>query len=357
MLRTTFNISSNKLREISHSAKKCVKAINLKYINDSEPGITRLKKGKKFIYFFQGNKLTDQDEIERIKKLVIPPAWKKVWICKDSNGHIQATGYDARKRKQYRYHTLWNELRNKTKFSRLLSFGEKLPELRSHINKDLNLKDLCEDKVLATVISLMEQTYIRIGNSEYEKLYGSYGLTTMKDQHVKITGDSICFSFIGKKGKEHKISLRNKKLARIVKECREIPGKELFQYYDANGIKHSIDSGSVNKYIQRTTGDDFTAKDFRTWAGTLNALHGFKTVGNTSEENERKKKMIEVLDFVSNKLGNTRTVCKKYYVHPLIMNLYENQSLDKYLNQIDSKQNVNGWTPTEEILLLILRTN
>jgi len=359
MFQTSINLSATKLRSIANDIEKCVKAVNLIYVSDTQPGIQRVKKGKGFIYIYKGEKLTDKQELDRIKKIVIPPAWKNVWICSINNGHIQATGYDAMKRKQYRYHFLWNELRNHTKFSRLLSFGEKLPQLRLQIEKDLSIKNLCEEKVLATVISLMERTYIRIGNSEYEKLYGSYGLTTMKDQHVKIHGDSLSFSFKGKKGIIHNISLRNKKLARIVKECREIPGKELFQYYDEHGIRHSVDSGSVNHYIQKITGHDFTAKDFRTWAGTLNALHAFQEVGDANTESEKKRKLVEVLEFVSKKLGNTRTVCKKYYVHPMIIDLYENNSLSKYLNElntIEKDDNLTGWTSDEQILLKILRT-
>jgi DNA topoisomerase I len=360
MLQTSFSISPDKLRSIADNSKKCVKAVHLIYVSDSEAGIRRIKKGKGFIYILDGEKISNPEELLRIKKIVIPPAWKKVWICKDPNGHIQATGYDMRGRKQYRYHPVWNELRNHTKFSKLLSFGEKLPELRAQLEKDLALKDLCEDKVLATIISLMESTYIRIGNTEYEKMYGSYGLTTFKDKHVKIKEDQIQFSFIGKKGKEHKITVQNKKLAKIVKACRDIPGKELFQYYDKNGLKHTIDSGRVNRYIQDITNEDFTAKDFRTWAGTLNALHAFQTLNNIFTEKERKQKINEVLDFVSRKLGNTKSVCKKYYIHPLIFDLYESHSLDLYLqnkNNLHEIRKPQGLTTIEIILLQILRTN
>jgi DNA topoisomerase-1 len=359
MLPILLKITSSKLRSIAGDLQKCVKAVNLIYVSDTEPGIQRIKKGKGFVYIYQGKKLSDKEELDRIKKIVIPPAWKNVWICSINNGHIQATGLDKRGRKQYRYHLLWNELRNHTKFSRLLAFGEKLPQLRLQLEKDLSLKTLCEEKVLATVISVMERTYIRIGNSEYEKLYGSYGLTTLKDQHVKITGNSMTFEFRGKKGISQKIDLQNKKLARIVKQCKDIPGKELFQYYDDHGKRHSIDSGRVNNYIHRITGDDFSAKDFRTWAGTLNALHAFRNVGNASTEGEKKRKIVEALDFVSKKLGNTRAVCKKYYVHPLIIELYEKRSLDKYLeelNELEKDDGVSGWTADEKVLLKILRT-
>ncbi|MDQ3047370.1 MAG: DNA topoisomerase IB, partial [Bacteroidota bacterium] len=312
------------------------------------------------IYLSQGKRILDKNIIDRIRKIVIPPAWENVWICNFDNGHIQATGVDKRKRKQYKYHSLWNEIRNHTKFSRLLSFGEKLPILRLQIEQDLSKRTLCFKKVLATVISVMERTYIRIGNNEYEKIYGSYGLTTLKDQHVKISGDSVKFSFKGKKGIVHKINLQNRKLARIIKQCREIPGKELFQYYDEDGVSHTIDSGMVNRYIQEITGEAFTAKDFRTWAGTLNALRAFQQLGESSSVNERKKKLLEALDFVSEKLGNTRTVCKKYYVHPLIINLYEGQSLSAYMKQLDrieKDDNLTGWTSDEKVLLKILRAH
>lgn len=239
-------------------------------------------------------------------------------------------------------------------------FGEKLPLLRLQLEKDLSQKELTLEKILATAISLMERTYIRIGNSEYEKTNGSYGLTTLKDQHVKIDGTTMQFSFKGKKGITHKISLTNSKLARIIKQSRDIPGKELFQYYDENGNTHAIDSGMVNKYIQETTGEEFTAKDFRTWAGTLNALEAFKKAGIGENTTDTKKKLIDALDYVSKKLGNTRTVCKKYYIHPMIIELFEKQSLNKYLDELDEiekNDNLTGWTRNEVILLKILRSN
>ncbi len=359
MLNSQLTVPIAKMRLIANDAKKCAKAAHLIYVTDATPGIKRVKKGKAFVYFYEGKKIADEEIIKRIKHLVIPPAWKNVWICSIENGHIQATGSDIRNRKQYRYHSQWNILRNQTKFSKLLLFGEKLPLLRLQIEKDLSHKELCVEKILATVISVMERTYIRIGNSEYEKTNGSYSLTTLKDQHVKLQGDSLQFSFIGKKGIPHKINLTNKKLARIVKQSREIPGKELFQYYDENGNTHPIDSGMVNRYIQEITGEDFTAKDFRTWAGTLNALKAFKQLGQAETQADMKKKLIDALEYVSHKLGNTRTVCKKYYVHPLIIDLFEKQSLTAYLDeldQIEKDDHLTGWTRNEEVLMKILRT-
>jgi DNA topoisomerase-1 len=355
----TSEISDRELRSIAGNTAKCVKAIDLVYSSDAQPGIRRKRKKNGFDYYFEDKRVTDPEQLRRIKRLVIPPAWENVWICENENGHIQVTGTDVRGRKQYKYHQQWNELRNRTKFSRLLSFGEKLPQLRLELEADLSSRKLTERKVLATVISLMERTYIRVGNAEYEKLYGSYGLTTMKDQHVKINGGSIVFSFKGKKGVSHKIALQNRKLARIVKQCREIPGKELFQYYDENGQHRAIDSGMVNRYIHECTGDDFSAKDFRTWAGTLNALRAFHQLGNAATESEKKKKLVAALDYVSNKLGNTRTVCKKYYVHPKIIDLYEKQVLTDYLKDLDKieeNDELTGWTPDERILLKILRS-
>lgn len=360
MLNTQLRVPIAKMRLIATDVKKCAKAAHLIYVSDTKPGINRIRKGKGFVYVYDDKKVTDREIIERIKHLVIPPAWKNVWICSIENGHIQATGLDIKNRKQYRYHTQWNELRNQTKFSRLLLFGEKLPLLRLQLEKDLSRKELCFEKILATVISVMERTYIRIGNSEYEKTNGSYGLTTMKDQHVKFQGDSIQFSFIGKKGIAHKINLSNRKLAKIVKQSREIPGKELFQYYDEQGVSHPIDSGMVNKYIKEITGEDFTAKDFRTWAGTLNALKIFKELGQAETQTEIKKKIVEALEFVSKKLGNTRTVCKKYYVHPLIIDLFEKQTLSSYLadlDKIEKDDELTGWTKSEAVLMKILRSN
>jgi len=322
------------------------------------PGIQRLKKGKGFIYIMEEKTITDWDELRRIQKLAIPPAWTEVWICPIENGHIQATGVDIRRRKQYRYHSLWAHVRSETKFHRLYEFGKVLPRLREQLESDLKIKELNQDKVLATVISLMERTYIRIGNSNYEKLYGSYGLTTLKDKHVSITGDKMRFAFRGKKGIQHEITLRNKKLARTVEQCRDIPGKELFQYYDESGNRRIIESGMVNDYIKKSTGKDFSAKDFRTWAGSVHALETLCTLSDVISEAERKRNIVSVLDSVSKKLGNSRSICKKYYVHPGLLRLYEENNFSKYarsLDQIEMTEESYGLTPSEKILLKILK--
>jgi DNA topoisomerase I len=346
------------IRKISNDPVKTAEAVNLVYVTDTMPGIHREKKGKKFIYLQEDQEVKENETLERIKKLVIPPAWENVWICALANGHLQATGVDQRRRKQYKYHAAWNQLRNHTKFYRLLEFSKVLPSIRLQVEKDLVVTELTREKVLATVIALMQRTNIRVGNNAYEKLYGSFGLTTLKDKHVEVNATQMKFSFTGKKGVPHSISIKNKKLASIVQKCKEIPGKELFQYYDTEGVRRSIDSGMVNEYIRNITGADFTAKDFRTWAGTVNAFLAFKEIGLAEEDSMVKKNIVEVLDKVARDLGNTRTVCKKYYVHPLIISLYENKGIEKYFRQLDEmEQNDNkaGLTPDEEVIVRILQ--
>ena len=333
-------------------------AVDLVYGKDNVPGIMRNATGKGFSYLYKDKKVTDSKSLERILKLAIPPAWSNVWICPQASGHIQATGIDARNRKQYRYHVLWNKVRSETKFHRLYEFGKALPVLRLQLEKDISISDLCERKVLAAVIFLMERTYIRIGNYGYEKMNGSYGLTTLKDKHVVIKHGEMNFSFKGKKGVYHDISLKNRKLAKIVKECRDIPGKELFQYYDKDGTRKSIDSGSVNQYIKEASGMDFSAKDFRLWAGSLNVLRSFKAMGEAITETECKQNVLKALDEVSLKLGNTRIVCRKYYVHPGLIRLYEENSLDKYLKELDKLEELDdksGLSSDEAVLMKILK--
>lgn len=351
-------LSHKEMLKLDKDYSLSAEAADLVYVNDKDTGITRVKKGTGFSYLLDDKPVKDEKQLERIRKLAIPPAWTNVWICKKPNGHIQATGYDARGRKQYRYHPLWETLRNETKFHRLYEFGKLLPSLRLRLEEDLGKKDLSVEKVIATVVSLMERTYIRIGNNDYEKMNGSYGLTTLKDKHVKVEGDQIKFSFKGKKGIFHNITLRNRRLARVVEACRDIPGKELFQYLDADGSRKSVDSGMVNQYIKEATGGDFTAKDFRTWAGTLNVLRAFKSMGEAASESDSKKNILAALDEVSQKLGNTRTVCKKYYVHPGVIRLYEENTLHKYLKELDDiekSDDLTGLTSEERVLMKILQ--
>jgi DNA topoisomerase-1 len=351
-------LSHKEFLKIDRDYIKAAKMADLLYVTDREPGISRIRKGKGFAYLYPDKPLRDDEQLERIRKLAIPPAWTNVWICANERGHIQATGFDMNNRKQYRYHALWQTIRNETKFHRLYEFGKLLPSMRLKIEEDIAGKELTVEKVIATVISLMERSNIRIGNDDYEKLYGSYGLTTLKDNHVKIKGDTIHFSFRGKKGIFHDITLRNRRLARMVQQCRDIPGKELFQYYDAEGNRKPIDSGMVNRYIKEATGGDFTAKDFRTWAGTLNILRAFRSIGEAESETEQKRNINAALDDVSKKLGNSRTICRKYYVHPGVIKLYEEKNLGKYLKELDEIEKPDqlaGLTSEERVVMKILK--
>ena len=351
-------LKPSRILKILKNPEESAKAVKLLYTNDSaEEGISRKRFGKKFHYFLDGKRITSKEQLERINKLVIPPAWENVWISTLENGHLQATGIDAKNRKQYRYHPLWNALRNHTKFYRMLQFGIALPEIRLQLEKDLALKNLEKRKVLAIVVSLMERTNIRIGNNIYEKLYGSFGLTTLKDKHIQVKGEKIHFSFKGKKGIYHDIDLKNRKLAKAVQNCKDIPGKELFQYYDFDKKRHPIDSGMVNEYIKEISEEDFTAKDFRTWSGTVNALIAFKEIGIATTKTEHKTNIKQALDIVAEQLGNTPTVCKKYYVHPLLINLYENDSIKKYISELDKiekNDGKSGLTDEEKIVMKIL---
>jgi DNA topoisomerase-1 len=357
LLTNDITLSNKEIKGILHNAEKSAAAVQLMYVSDQQPGIKRLKKGKNFTYVSGNKKVSDEATLQRIKKLVLPPAWQNVWICISENGHLQATGMDLKNRKQYKYHTLWNSLRNHTKFYRLHSFGKVIPTIREQLEKDLALPGLPLQKVLAAVVCLMEQTSIRVGNSMYEKLYGSFGLTTLKDKHVTISGDNMRFMFRGKKGVSQNISIKSKRLAGIVKKCRDIPGKELFQYIDDTGNHKCIDSGMVNAYLKHVSGEDFTAKDFRTWSGTVHAISAFRDLGYSETQTGMKKNIVSALDSVAKHLGNTRTVCKKYYVHPAIITLYEQKTLHTYLKspRAAEKQNKYDLDCEEKILMKILK--
>jgi DNA topoisomerase-1 len=353
------NLSHKEVLELSRDYIQSAKTARLRYVTDKLEGIERVKKGAGFAYYFRGDLVKNENELERIKKLAIPPAWTRVWICPFENGHIQATGYDLRNRKQYRYHTHWGAVRSETKFHKLYEFGKALPSLRMRLEEDMQEKSLNQQKVVATIISLMERTYIRIGNEDYNKLYGSHGITTLRDNHVKISGSELRFSFVGKKGINQTVSLKNRRLARAVKECRDIPGKVLFQYFDEEGQRQPVESGMVNDYIREATSGDFTAKDFRTWAGSLNLLRSLCLIGDSESKSDCKKNILLALDEVSRKLGNTRAVCRKYYVHPGLIELYENQSLSRYLKELDVIEKPDmktDLTSDEKVLMKILKT-
>jgi DNA topoisomerase-1 len=331
----------------------------LVYLTDSSTGFTRKETSAGFDFFDQkGNRISDLKHFNRIKNLAIPPAWKEVWISPKTNSHLQATGIDVAGRKQYRYHADWSKSRNETKYFRIAEFGSKLPEFRKNIAKDLRRKNLDERKVLAISLNMMQKTLIRVGNEAYKQLYGSYGLTTLRDKHVKIEGNKLKLSFKGKKGVFHDIDFTDKTLARLVKKCQDIPGQELFQFYTSEGERCSIDSGRINNYIKEVTCCDFTAKDFRTWAGTLNALKELAFFEYSESVTLRKKLINVALDKVAAKLGNTRTICKKSYVFPALIDAYETGELLPYIKRISKSQNIIGeksLNHDEKVLLSFLK--
>ena len=332
-----------KLEKIGRDPVITAKAVGLRYAADSTPGYTRKKAGEGWNYYdVEGKLVKDKELITRFNRLVIPPAYTNVWISPYENGHLQFTGTDVKGRKQYRYHADWNKIRNQSKYHRMQLFAAHLPDIRQQVDKDLARPHLDHEKVIALVVRLMELTSIRVGNESYKKLYGSFGLTTLMNKHVKIDGATINFEFKGKKGIFHKVALHSRKLARLIKQCREIPGKELFQYYNSGGEHCTIGSGDVNQYLKEITGEDFTAKDFRTWAGSVSALYAFKEAGEFDTITECRKKIVSVLDEVAVNLGNTRTVCKKYYVHPTVIKSYEDGTIFKYIEKIDEEKDVSS---------------
>ena len=298
-------------------------AAGLRYVSDGQPGIRRKRAGKGFTYIGpDGSPVRDAGDLNRIRSLAIPPAYTDVWICPYANGHIQATGRDARKRKQYRYHPKWREVRDETKFTKMLVFSEVLPKIRAQVERDLRQPQLTREKVLATVVSLLECTGIRVGNDEYVKANNSYGLTTLRDQHVEISGSTLRFQFRGKSGKTYQCAITDRRLARIVLRCQALPGEELFQYVDDDGQRQVISSEDVNRYLQNIAGQEFTAKDFRTWRGTMQAIAALSEIGAWTSQRQAKSNILRAIDRVSEQLNNTRAVCRKYYVHPAIFETY-----------------------------------
>jgi DNA topoisomerase-1 len=303
---------------------RSAQAAGLRYVCDARtPGIRRIGRHNRFRYVDpHGRTVADAAEIRRIKSLAIPPAWTDVWICLDPHGHLQATGRDARRRKQYRYHPRWREVRDEVKYARLIAFARALPRIRERAAADLRKAGLPRDKVLAAVVQLLEKTLIRVGNDEYAKANGSIGLTTMRDQHAKVNGSTVRFEFRGKSGIQRAVNLHDARLARIIKACRDLPGYELFQYVDDERKRQVIDSADVNAYLREIAGDDFTAKDFRTWAGTMLAAGELATAGRFSSAAEGKRKIVRAVEAVARRLGNTRAVCRKSYIHPAIFDAY-----------------------------------
>ena len=299
------------------------KAAGLRYITDARPGIQRKKHGAHFRYIAaDGGPVRDDKTLARIKSLVIPPAWRDVWICPLVNGHLQATGRDAKGRKQSRYHPRWREARDETKYERMMHFADALPAIRERIQADLAAPGLPRQKVLATIVSLMESTHIRVGNEEYARENKSYGLTTMRTRHVEVEGSKIIFTFQGKSRVHHTINLQDRRLAGIVKRCADLPGYELFQYVDREGERHTIDSSDVNDYLREMTGQHFTAKDFRTWAGSVLAFDLLRAFDPFESATQAKKNVVQAIAAVAARLGNTPSVCRKCYVHPAVLEAY-----------------------------------
>jgi DNA topoisomerase-1 len=308
---------------------------HLVFVSPDKGGIYRKGNPGKFTYEDEkGQRIKDEAALERIRKLVLPPAWKDVWISPKKNGYLQAVGIDAAGRKQYRYHPDWVNRRSDQKYFRLLEFGKALPKARKQVEKDLRRRNFDERKVLAICVKVLQETLIRIGSSIYEKSYNSYGLSTLKDKHFKEKGNAATLCFVGKKGVKQEIKLSDKSLAKMVKKCKDIPGQDLFQYYTDGKERKAVDSGMINQYIKEITNEDFTAKDFRTWGGTLEAMRQLAVCTQSSPDMPAKKLVVTALDCVAAKLGNTRAVCKSSYVYPLLLETFEAGNLLRYLNQV-----------------------
>ncbi|UJH91454.1 DNA topoisomerase IB [Antarcticibacterium sp. 1MA-6-2] len=349
-------LSPEDITTILENPIEAIELTNLVYVSENNLSIHRKKVGRGFTYIKKGEKVTDPATLDRIKKLVIPPAWTNVRISRFKNGHLQAVGRDEKKRKQYLYHPLWSNLRNQTKFFKMAKFGEKLPAIRQQVEKDLDLPKMTRKKVMALVIRLMEETHIRIGNAYYAKQNKTYGLSTLRARHVKTSKNKMKFEFVGKKGKEHSITIRNKKLVKLVNQCEEIPGWELFKFYDEDGNKHSLDSGMINEYIQEISCDQFSAKDFRTWSASKIFFETLYEIGYTEDEKENKKNILKAYDAAATGLGNTRTVCRSYYVHPRIVESYENGEILKYFSEIQpsEKKDYTSLSASEDKMLELI---
>jgi DNA topoisomerase-1 len=334
------------------------KAAGLRYTTDTKPGIRRTGRGRAFTYVDPaGKRLRATVELARIRALVIPPAWRDVWICTDARGHLQATGRDARGRKQYRYHPRWRKVRDETKYDRVIGFAHALPMIRRKTAEHLRRQGLPREKVLATVVQLLEKTLIRVGNDEYARSNRSYGLTTMRDGHVDVKGPRVRFSFRGKSGVEHEIDLQDRKLARIVKRCRDLPGYDLFQYVDEDNQRQTVGSGEVNAYLKEITGQELTSKDFRTWAGTVLAAQLLREFEAFTSDTEAKRNIVAAIEQVAKRLGNTKAVCRKCYIHPAVLDSYLDGSMLETIGQRARKisRAVDRLTANEAAVLNLLQ--
>ena len=327
----------------------------LRYTTDRQPGFQRKRCGTGFRYVTADGKPVNRVEVRRIRELTIPPAWEQVWICPYPNGHLQVTGRDAKGRKQYLYHSQWHAIQKETKFHRLIEFGRVLPRIRRRVGRDLRLPGLPREKVVAAVVRLLERTHIRVGNPEYAEENQSFGLSTMRDRHVQVRGHRLQFRFRGKSGKFHEVDLANKRLARIVKRCQDLPGYELFQYIDAAGEIRNMTSEDVNDYLRAIAGEEFSAKDFRTWAGTTLAAKILQRAGEDDNEEPSESTLVKAIDEVAAALGNTRAVCRKYYIHPAIMDAYLSGTLTQSFTDQSPRATRTGLSSEEAAVLRFLK--
>ena len=336
-------------------------AAGLRYVVDTIPGIRRRRAGNGFYYLgTNGRVIHDEETLRRIKSLAIPPAWTDVWISPDPHGHLQATGRDAKGRKQYRYHPRWREVRDAVKYDRMVAFAEALPRIRERTDRDLALQGMPREKVLATIVQLLEKTRIRVGNEEYRRVNESFGLTTLRDDHVHVSDSTVKFEFRGKGGKWYRVKLTSQRLARVVKHLQEIPGYELFQYLDESGERGTLESQDVNDYLREISGGDFTAKDFRTWAGTVAAAGVLRTLEPCESDRQCKQRVAHAIQLVAEELGNTPAVCRKCYVHPAVIEAYVRHRLRPIeAGEGDGRRarSAYGLSPEEQSLLEFLRSS
>lgn len=349
---------TGRLAAATAESKQTAKDAGLRYVSDESPGIQRVKAGKGFAYVSPGGKpIRDKATISRIKSLAIPPAYRDVWICPNPSGHIQAVGRDARGRKQYRYHARWREVRDENKYDRMIAFAKALPKIRARTRRDLKKPGLPREKVLATVIQLMEKTLIRVGNDEYARTNDSYGLTTLRDKHATVRKDKVRFQFKGKHGIGHEIELDDPRLAKIVGACQDLPGYELFQYVDDAGAVRDVGSADVNAYLREIAGEEFTAKDFRTWAGTVLASAALRELETFDSQAAAKRNIVAAVEKVAARLGNTKAVCRKCYIHPAVLNAYLDGNLVQTLNQraADMARSITKLRPEESAVLALIQ--
>lgn len=339
--------------------RDAAESAGLRYVTDDRPGIRRKRAGTGFSFTgTDGKKIADQKIIKRIKSLVIPPAWTEVWICPFANGHIQATGRDAKGRKQYRYHPAFREVRDSTKYEHVVAFANALPAIRERVHKDMSRRGLPREKVLATVVHLLETTLIRVGNDEYAQQNKSYGLTTLKNRHVAVEGSEVRFKFVGKSGKQWSLQVKDKRIAKIIKACQDLPGQELLQYIDEDGKPQSVSSSDTNAYLREITGEDITAKDFRTWAGTVLAALALKELQSFDSAAQAKRNMRAAIERVASRLGNTPTICRKCYIHPEVLNSYMDGRLAQEIKtevENELRDDLAGLQPEEAAVLALLR--